>query len=215
MSFILDALRKSENERQRGTGPSFADVKSAGRGRRVPILWLVIGALLIINVAALIVLLIRRGDSVQASSPAIEAPTASVTASKPAAAMIAEPTQLPPAPVASPLPAAATPAGSTLDSSMDAEPREPLLDRPQLTNYASDQNLPTMNDVLAQGLAKLPDLHLEMHVYAAAPEQRFVSINSRKYHEGMQIDDALRIERITQDGVILNQRGLRFLLPRQ
>jgi general secretion pathway protein B len=215
MSFILDALRKSENERQRGTGPSFADVKSAGRGRRVPILWLVIGALLVINVAALVVLLIRRGESVQASSPAIEAPTASVTASKPAAAMIAEPAQLPPAPVASPLPAAATPAGSTLDSSMDAEPREPLLDRPQLTNYASDQNLPTMNDVLAQGRAKLPDLHLEMHVYAAAPEQRFVSINSRKYHEGMQIDDALRIERITQDGVILNQRGLRFLLPRQ
>ncbi len=215
MSFILDALRKSENDRQRGTGPSFADVKSAGRGRRVPIWWLVIGVLLLINVAALIVLLTRRGDSAQASAPAIEAPAVSISTSN-AAAKIAEPAQLPPAPVASPLPAAAAPSGSTFDYSTDAgPPQEPLLDHPQLTNYASDQNLPTMNDVLAQGRAKLPDLHLEMHVYASAPEQRFVSINSRKYHEGMQIDDALRIERITPDGVILNQRGLRFLLPRQ
>ncbi|HZF16915.1 MAG TPA: general secretion pathway protein GspB [Steroidobacteraceae bacterium] len=213
MSFILDALRKSENDRHRGTGPSFADVKSAGRARRVPILWLAIGALLLVNVAALIVLLVRRGDPAQVSTPTMEPQT---SAAQPAVPRTAEPVGLPAAPVASPLPAAAAPSASTLDYATQAEPpREPLLDRPQLTTYASDQNLPTMNDVLAQGRARLPDLHLEMHVYAAAAEQRFVSINSRKYHEGMQIDDALRIERITPDGVILNQRGLRFLLPRQ
>ena len=32
MSFILDALKKSENERQRQVGPSLADVRVVRRG---------------------------------------------------------------------------------------------------------------------------------------------------------------------------------------
>jgi general secretion pathway protein B len=123
-----------------------------------------------------------------------------------------------PAAIASPLPAAAAPSAATVEDAPGtqsaAEP-EPLLDRPRLANYAADQNLPTVNDVIADGRARLPELHLDMHVFAAAPEQRFVSINSHKLREGMQVEDGLRVERITPDGVVLNQRGLRFLLPRQ
>jgi general secretion pathway protein B len=116
------------------------------------------------------------------------------------------------------LPAAAAPSAATAEDASGTEPapeQEPMLDRPRLTNYAVDQNLPTMNDVIADARARLPELHLDMHVFAAAPEQRFVSINGRKLREGMQIEEGLRIERITPDGVVLNQRGLRFLLPRQ
>ena len=66
-----------------------------------------------------------------------------------------------------------------------------------------------------QGRAQLPELRLDMHVYVPAPTQRFVSINSKKLREGMEIESGLRVERITPDGVVLNQRGLRFLMPRQ
>jgi hypothetical protein len=37
----------------------------------------------------------------------------------------------------------------------------------------------------------------------------------RKYQEGETTKEGPSVERITPDGVILNQRGLRFLLPRQ
>jgi general secretion pathway protein B len=214
MSFILDALRKSEHERQRGIGPSFADIKSAGPARRLPILWIAIGLLLTVNVVALGVLLVQRGQTAQAPIDQAAIAMLSVTA-KPAAAVA-----LPPAPstIASPLPAAAAPSAAGVEDASGVEPApepEPLLDRPRLANYAVDQNLPTMNDVIAEGRAQLPELHLDMHVFAAAPEQRFVSINAHKLREGMQIEEGLRIERITPEGVVLNQRGLRFLLPRQ
>jgi hypothetical protein len=37
----------------------------------------------------------------------------------------------------------------------------------------------------------------------------------RKYLEGDTLKEGPNVERITTDGVVLNQRGLRFLLPRQ
>jgi general secretion pathway protein B len=212
MSFILDALRKSENERQREIGPSFADVKAAAPARRLPILWLAIGLLLVINVVALGVIFARRGESTRAPAPAAAVPTAPTP-------MARSPTdQLPAAgtAIASPLPAAAAPPAPVVDeAATDLAAPEPLLDRPQLDNYAADQNVPTMNEVITQGRAQLPELHLDMHVYATAPPQRFVSINGHKLREGMQIEEGLHVERITRDGVVLNYRGLRFQLPRQ
>jgi hypothetical protein len=52
MSFILDALRKSEIERQRQSGPSIAEFPVAREDRRLPIALIAIGALLALNVAA-------------------------------------------------------------------------------------------------------------------------------------------------------------------
>ena len=43
MSFILDALRKSEIERQRQSGPSMAEFPLARDDRRLPVALIVIG----------------------------------------------------------------------------------------------------------------------------------------------------------------------------
>jgi general secretion pathway protein B len=211
VSFILDALKKSENERQREIGPSFADVKSAARGSHLPKLWIAIGLLLLINVVALVVLLARREDSSHAPAVITVAPKVALPESSPRYAAL-------PAPLAAaaPLPPAAAPSTPVADEEArgPAAP-EPRLDRPQLSNFTDESGVPTMNDVITQGRATLPDLHLDMHVYAIAPEQRFVTINSHKLREGMQIEAGLRVEHITRDGVVLNYRGLRFLLPRE
>jgi general secretion pathway protein B len=61
----------------------------------------------------------------------------------------------------------------------------------------------------------LPDLHLDVHVYATKPSERFVYINMRKYQEGNTLAEGPVLEHIRRDGVVLNYRGLRFLLPRQ
>jgi general secretion pathway protein B len=80
---------------------------------------------------------------------------------------------------------------------------------------AQDQEvLPTPSSLAASGTV-LPDMHLDIHVYAAKPADRFVFVNMRKYTEGQALKEGPTLERITPDGAILNHQGLRFLLPRQ
>lgn len=75
MSFILDALKKSENERQRTLGPSLADAPIRRHQNERP--WWVIGvaALLLVNLVVLVVVLARRDDQ-----PSHEPATTSATA---------------------------------------------------------------------------------------------------------------------------------------
>jgi general secretion pathway protein B len=79
---------------------------------------------------------------------------------------------------------------------------------------SSTEVLPTLNDLTASGTA-LPQLHLDIHVHSGNPAERFVFVNMRKYVEGQTLNEGPAVERITDEGVILNHRGLRFLLPRQ
>jgi general secretion pathway protein B len=75
--------------------------------------------------------------------------------------------------------------------------------------------VPSINDLSPQATAGLPALGVSLHVYASQPAERFVFLNGRRYQEGAQLAEGPTLERITPDGVILNHRGLRFLLPRQ
>jgi general secretion pathway protein B len=63
MSFILDALKKSENERQRQVGPSLADVQVRQRSNNKPWWVVAVAALLVVNLGVLIVVLVRDGDA--------------------------------------------------------------------------------------------------------------------------------------------------------
>jgi len=78
-----------------------------------------------------------------------------------------------------------------------------------------DEVLPSINEINITGAQALPELHLDVHVYATKSSDRFVFINMRKYHEGATLEEGPTIERIRRDGVILDYQGLRFLLPRQ
>jgi general secretion pathway protein B len=69
MSFILDALRKSELERQRQSGQSIAELPVARDDRRLPRAFLAIGLLLVVNVGVLLFFLLR--DTTDAL-PAVE-----------------------------------------------------------------------------------------------------------------------------------------------
>src|SRR5579872_6721365 len=61
MSFILDALKKSEIERQRQSMPGLVDSPAALRRGGLPLWAILLGALLAINVAVLSVVLMRNG----------------------------------------------------------------------------------------------------------------------------------------------------------
>lgn len=79
MSFILDALKKSENERQRQVGPSLADVQVGQRRINKPWWAVAVGALLVVNLGVLIVVLVRDGDA-RSNTPQAASETADTAA---------------------------------------------------------------------------------------------------------------------------------------
>src|SRR3954462_5970152 len=87
MSFILDALKKSESERQRQTSPALFEVKVAAPRRRFPPWPVVLGVLLGINVLVLSWVLLRRQEAPPPAAAAVAAaPAAPPAAAPPAAA---------------------------------------------------------------------------------------------------------------------------------
>jgi hypothetical protein len=63
--------------------------------------------------------------------------------------------------------------------------------------------------------SNLPQLRLDLHVYAAKPQDRFALINMHKMHEGESLQDGVRVESITPDGVVMSHNGSKFLLPNE
>jgi general secretion pathway protein B len=82
-------------------------------------------------------------------------------------------------------------------------------------NAGTEEVLPSISELDLTGSQALPELHLDVHVYATDPGDRFVYINMRKYHEGGRLQEGPVVERIRRDGVVLSYQGLRFILPRQ
>lgn len=258
MSFILDALKKSELERQRQVVPGLMDSRAARPRPRLP-LW-AIGLMLLLgfNLTVLTVVLTRGGLNASRNGPAASAPRPDAAsgvspgvapqASAPqrtaaqdrapeppaaAAAAAARPDHFSPldgpqaaAPVYAPeipVPAGADSAEGippAAAKSRDVEPapregrrRDPLLSTRD--DKADEEMLPTMSEINPGGQESLPALHLDVHVYATDPGDRFVYINMHKYREGSTLAEGPTVERIRRDGVVLDYHGLRFVLPRQ
>lgn len=243
MSFILDALKKSENERQRTIGPSLADAPMRIAPTERPWWAIAVAALLLVNLAVLAFVLLRDDDEAPTPVvPAQVAPTAdpvqramtslpdpvSRPAPNPAVRSLAEEAGVEPDPYydggeyidpAHPDLAAAAnvPAGPPAVRPIEPPTVAPLENRQtyqQPRDAAGSEILPTASALVASGTS-LPDMRLDIHVYSNTPADRFVFINMRKYTEGQTTSEGPTIERITPDGAVLNQGGLRFLLPRQ
>src|SRR5882672_10494854 len=225
MSFILDALRKSEHERQRQVGPGIADIRAATARPGLPMWAMVLGGLLLINVLVVIALTLR-GRSAEPATAAVIAPQAdssptpatSVAATTTTSVPVRPPDvtlRTPPSPTST-QPSQASSSNTTSQTTRADEPTLRPSPKPSAAEESAESyaSLPTIGDVSLQHVS-LPELHLDLHVYARRPADRFVFLNTRKYREGGQTPDGTTIERITPDGVVLNHHGVRFLLPRQ
>jgi general secretion pathway protein B len=104
MSFILDALKKSESDRQRQSGPALFEVKVAPPRNRLPLWAIAVAVLLAVNLVIVGWLLLRR-SSAHAEASVVAAATAAPLAGAPAMAAAAPPVSAP-----SPLPVAPAPA---------------------------------------------------------------------------------------------------------
>jgi len=214
MSFILDALRKSDTERQQHQSAEFASV-AIGRSSTAGPRWIwLVGILLAINIAVLVGLFMR--EDIDVSVAGIRSIPNNATAQNQVESTTAEPSFAEKAAAARGNGSALAQAESASDYDTVVENR-PATARVVLQNpgdAGSTATYPTIHTVRANGAITLAELHLDIHVYSDAAEDRFVFINMSKHREGSQLDEGPVVHEITTDGVVLGHEGLFFLLPR-
>lgn len=200
MSYILDALKKSERDRQRDAEPEMRSIH-AGFGRhqqrRYSRIGIYAGALLLpIGIGT--GLWLGSAESYQPSKPAVETaasePVATTTvATNPDAAAAAQ------VPIDTQTPADPVEAGLAQYSATPAQ--QPagtlLLEIWQLSE--AEQRF-------------LDKLQVSLHVYSPDATQRTVIINGLRAREGQPLGQDLTLQEITTDGVIVLFAGKRVHL---
>ncbi|HET7587841.1 MAG TPA: general secretion pathway protein GspB [Gammaproteobacteria bacterium] len=198
MSLLLDALKRSEQDRQQtlkdrlgqaGPAPGVAQ-------KRAP--WaLAIVILLGIN-AALVVSWLRTPERPSLKQvPAIET---------------ARPAPITQPDVRSLANEAALAAPAEASSSSSLVPPAAAKESERTIESGEAPALDTLPESIRRGL---PELHMQIHVYADNPADRFVMINMHRYAEGDTLATGPKVIRIRPDGVVLRYRDRSFLLPRR
>mgnify|MGYP001294722115 CR=1 FL=1 len=197
MSYILDALRKSEQQRQHGKTPTLASAPPSGvptaakPAGRLPLLLLALALL----VAGIAIGWLRPWQVPSQPAPAIAEALMPAPSEPAPAAQVAEEASTRPALAAPPIIAPPPPPPTAAVA-------------PAPTAAAMPTPLPTARVVT--GKPALPAISITVHAYAPNPKERLASINGKLVQEGEEVSPGLRLEKITEDGVLLNYQGQRF-----
>jgi general secretion pathway protein B len=235
MSYILEALRKAEQQRRLGDAPGLDEVQPAESSEKPSWKWGWI-ALGVINAALLMAILFWPDDKssdegeIRISDYNSEAVTPAdpvrSTTQKPAQPEIMQlPSVVPPSDTldnavtiqdappplrAIPPPVRSAPGkitpGRVVQAETVIEPEDEVVDK-----EVESTDLPIWPQLSANLLGQLNDgLKLDVHVYAERAEERFVLINLQKYREGDQLSEGPTLEVVTPEGVIMSYQGERF-----
>ena len=231
MSYILEALKKADQERGIGAVPNLATPHEDRRPTPRSYRWVwVVLALLVVNAVLLALLLKDRAPEIPVVVQApIESPppVAGGQAAQPAqqagevaigSARTPEKTGLPEnarAPAAGKLVMLPEPADlqNSVPSSVPtgAFPEKRLDQRMDATATAKDNSqLQSWYELPPETRSRLDLPRLDLHVYSDEPGDRFILVNLKKYREGETLDSGLVLEEILPDGMVMSYRGERF-----
>ena len=219
MSLILDALRKAEAERERGSVPSLHSqpVVSPSAGAlpkpkvRPNWLWIAIGVALGLAAAATWVMIGR-------DAPTPGAATANLAPTQPST-----PEAAPPVPIATSVPP--PPAAAFTDAQPVAEPapwRQPEERKVARADAKGDTQVPTLGNVPAEARvysreqlppdirAALPQFAIGGSVYSADPTARSLIVNGQLFRERDRLTQELSLEEIKLKAAIFSFRGYRI-----
>lgn len=223
MSFILDALKKSESERQRQAGPALLEMRIVRPARQLPIWALVVGVLLIVSVGALAWRVLKPAPApagapamVSTTPSAAVSPAATVQSPPATAANVQGPQVV--APLAVGATAATTPALSPPQPGAAAADSNPADTEPAVVPPAGslhDNGGASSLRSYAELGGSLPELRLDLHVYSPNPAERYAFINMHKVREGDLTPEGVQVKEITREGVVLDYRGTEFILGHQ
>jgi general secretion pathway protein B len=219
MSFILDALKKSESDRQRQSGPALFEVKVAPPRTGLPPWAIAVAALLLVNLA-IVMWMLWRHPATRTPDTSAGAAAAGATTPAPAPPSVSLPAPVAQPPAAAPSPALLPNPGATNGASDNPDDYAPAADpaaSPLLGNrvrHGTVDGVPLYQDAAASPGTRIPQLRLDLHVFALRPQDRFVMINMHKLREGDSLPEGVRVDSITPEGAVLSYSGSRFLLTR-
>jgi general secretion pathway protein B len=221
VSYILEALRKSDQMRRRGAAPTLLlEQAPAAAPGRPALLWYGLLALVLLG-AGIAIGWLRPWEPepaapapVAAAQPSVPekepapppqtapAPEMRRSNSTPAAQALPAPARVATAPQAgletkkrSAPPAAAAPKPAAAPARAPVPPAAPVIKLSELP-IAVQQELPAMS--------------ITVHAYSSRPAERLVGINDRLLHEGDDVAPGLKLEQITPEGMILSYKGYNF-----
>lgn len=224
MSYILEALKKADRERNLGDVP---DLESAHWGVRkvsYPARWPWLVAVLLLFNAGLIYYLLERDESVVAvhtgvvNNPPADLPAGTRQIVKEPLQQLKKPAQekprdrrprvkYPPSAVA------------TVQQSQRADANPTMKQRvvgPTAAAPGSDSGtkLPEWDELPLSFRSGFTLPHIDVHVYAEEPARRFVLIDLKKYREGETLDSGAVLEKIAPGSIQLFYQGTRFRVDR-
>ena len=207
MSYILDALKRADSERERGIVPGLhaqpvppgPTVGATSRDLKL-VTVLLIGLGLIVAGGFLWRWLGTQGSApvvVQAPPAVLSAPAASVTA-------ISSPTLpvAPPAGISTPAPPARV---------APAPPRAPVMASPP----PAPAPIAELAELPADARLALPKLVISGSTYSDNPAHRMLVINGQVFREGEKVAADLFLERIRIKSAVLNYKGQRYAMAYQ
>ena len=210
MSYILDALKKAAEQRGASAAvllrPS-APLARVGRWGRLP--WIIVGALLLLNIAGLVYLWRPVSMVTPAPAPVPPARVALIQPIEPAPPPA--PTQVIPAePPRAPATSPTAPPRIVIDKPVGGKPVARVV--PDVPAAARPGPADPKAAVAPPAKADGQRFKLEVLSYSDVPAQRLVFINGRRYREGETMDGGAKVEEIREDSVILSEAGQRFTL---
>lgn len=210
MSYILDALRRADAERERGGVPGLhtqamaepGDEEETAARRRglAPWQWLAIG---LAGGLAVAVAWTWRGEEPPPLAPP-PPPTLPVQQAAPAAAAP------PPTTTIAPPEPAATPAGPVAIAPMRAAPAPAPAPGTAATPAATIARVNSLAELPAEARAGLPALAFGGSIYSGTPANRLLIVNGQLMHEGDALGPGVTLEQIKPKAAVLNIRGQRF-----
>lgn len=201
MSYILDALKKSDQQRQRGATPTLQAAQiTAARPQRP----------LFIHYGLLAAALLGAGVMIGWLQPwqheqilpetipiAAESPVPIQQQVEPASRQVE--------------PAPSEKTGDTALVSAGPGAAEPVPDKPaEIADVAPEQQAIPLSELPPAIQQEIPDMTVQLHAYSSNPIERLVSVNSTRLREGENLMPGLRLEQITPDGMIFSYKEYRF-----
>lgn len=209
MSYILDALKKSDQQRQRSAAPTLSSAPVAMEATKKPVYY-----------GLFAVLLLGAGVAIGWLHPWQPVPEA-IYAVEPVR-VLQQPAVTPgygsPERVKKPV--------QVLPDPPPVLPAAPKIEKPQtaVASARSGVAIPVVPverpaDAAPRALTELPAsiqqeipaMTIQFHAYSGVPANRLVSINSLMLHEGESLLPGLKLEQITVEGMIFSYKGYRFL----
>jgi len=209
MSYILEALKKAQAERQLGHAPTLdavpvGAVPAAAPARRLPL-----------AAIAIVVAAIGAGALWWWMKPA-SAPAPVIVAAAPAPAQAQVNIAPTPAPVPPP-PLVVTPPSAPVR--VPEKPAVPVVVKPAPAPLAArraapeEERVPTLRELPENVRAAIPQLSFGGYMYSANPADRLILVDKVLRHEGEEVAPGLVLEKLLPKAALMNYRGTRYQVP--